>query len=171
MTRVMFFVLKFVQAQDLLSSIAVLEDAVVRLEQETVSLHFQLSQEKNERRLAEYRLMHSSPCSISDWSNSDVMKKSVCHHIGFYLHVLKTETSLFCRFSLAFRQEICNGLSPPLSDIVLFGLPLKVFKMCLLVRSFHTLIKDALLSSQPMQYLTIHPPLGPTALVDTRSLL
>ncbi|KAG6606977.1 hypothetical protein SDJN03_00319, partial [Cucurbita argyrosperma subsp. sororia] len=62
-------------AQDLLSSIAVLEDAVVRLEQETVSLHFQLSQEKNERRLAEYRLMHSSPCSISDWSNLDTMKK------------------------------------------------------------------------------------------------
>lgn len=72
--------LKFVQAQDLLSSIAVLEDAVVRLEQEIVSLHFQLSQEKNERKLAEYRLMHSSPCSTSRCSNSDTKKKSVSHH-------------------------------------------------------------------------------------------
>lgn len=62
-------------AQDLLSSIAVLEDAVVQLEQEMVSLHFQLSQEKNERRLAEYRLMHSSPCSVSLCSNSDTMKR------------------------------------------------------------------------------------------------
>ncbi|XP_038884868.1 uncharacterized protein LOC120075483 isoform X2 [Benincasa hispida] len=61
-------------AQDLLSSIAVLEDTVVRLEQEMVSLHFQLSQEKNERRLAEYRLMHSSPCSVSLCSNSDTLK-------------------------------------------------------------------------------------------------
>lgn len=71
------------QAQDLLSGIAVLEDAVVRLEQEMVSLHFQLSQEKNERRLAEYRLMHSSPCSVSLCSNSEAMKKQVSHHNVF----------------------------------------------------------------------------------------
>ncbi|KAG7017975.1 hypothetical protein SDJN02_19841, partial [Cucurbita argyrosperma subsp. argyrosperma] len=44
--------------------------------QEIVSLHFQLSQEKNERKLAEYRLMHSSPCSTSRCSNSDTKKKS-----------------------------------------------------------------------------------------------
>lgn len=74
--------MKFVQAQDLLSSIAVLEDAVVRLEQEMVSLHFQLSQEKNERRLAEYRLMHSSP-----GSSFDTMKKPVSHRIDFHLDV------------------------------------------------------------------------------------
>lgn len=86
-TAGIFFALKFMQAQDLLSSIAVLEDAVVRLEQEMVSLHFQLSQEKNERRLAEYRLMHSSPCSISLRSNSDSMKKMVSHHIDFCLDV------------------------------------------------------------------------------------
>lgn len=48
------------QAQELLSNIAVLEVAVSKLEKEMVSLHFQLSQERNERRLAEYRLRHSS---------------------------------------------------------------------------------------------------------------
>ncbi|XP_031384923.1 uncharacterized protein LOC116198816 isoform X3 [Punica granatum] len=48
------------QAQELLSNIAVLEVAVSKLENEMVSLHFQLSQERNERRLAEYRLRHSS---------------------------------------------------------------------------------------------------------------
>ncbi|KAF8025159.1 hypothetical protein BT93_F2103 [Corymbia citriodora subsp. variegata] len=37
-----------------------LELAVSKLEHEIVSLHFQLSQERNERRLAEYRLRHSS---------------------------------------------------------------------------------------------------------------
>ncbi|KAF3432309.1 hypothetical protein FNV43_RR27049 [Rhamnella rubrinervis] len=52
-------------AQELLSNISVLEVTVSKLEQEMVSLHFQLSQERNERRLAEYRLRHSSPLSIS----------------------------------------------------------------------------------------------------------
>ncbi|XP_031474870.1 uncharacterized protein LOC116247061 [Nymphaea colorata] len=47
------------EAQDLLKNIAVLEDTVSKLEEELVSLHFQLSQERNERRLAEYRLKQS----------------------------------------------------------------------------------------------------------------
>ncbi|XP_022998242.1 uncharacterized protein LOC111492939 isoform X2 [Cucurbita maxima] len=81
-------------AQDLLSSIAVLEDAVVRLEQETVSLHFQLSQEKNERRLAEYRLMHSSPCSISDCSNSDMKKPNLWEEIEVGLVTCCEKTSV-----------------------------------------------------------------------------
>ena len=33
----------------------------------------------------------------------------------------------------------CNDSGPQLADIVLFGLPLKVFKTCLLGRGFHTL--------------------------------
>lgn len=53
-------ILPYVQAQELLSNIAMLELAVSKLEHEIVSLHFQLSQERNERRLAEYRLRHSS---------------------------------------------------------------------------------------------------------------
>ena len=49
-------------------------------------------------------------------------------------------------------DTICNGLSPPLVDIVLFGfslppfpfgLALKVFKTHLLGRGFHTLVRKA----------------------------
>lgn len=56
------------QAQELLSNIALLETTVAKLEQEMVSLHFQLSQERNERRLAEYRLRHSSSPTLSGCS-------------------------------------------------------------------------------------------------------
>ncbi|KAE8656913.1 hypothetical protein F3Y22_tig00116997pilonHSYRG00590 [Hibiscus syriacus] len=52
-------------AQELLSHIAVLECTISKLEQEMLSLHFQLSQERSERRLAEYRLRHSVSPSIS----------------------------------------------------------------------------------------------------------
>ncbi|GKV03734.1 hypothetical protein SLEP1_g15985 [Rubroshorea leprosula] len=48
------------KAQELLDSIAVLEITVSKLEEESVALQYQLSQERNERRLAEYRLKHSS---------------------------------------------------------------------------------------------------------------
>lgn len=61
---------KFLQVQELLSNISVLEFTVAKLEQEMVSLHFQLSQERNERRLAEYRLRHSSPHLISPRSTN-----------------------------------------------------------------------------------------------------
>ncbi|CAO2840448.1 unnamed protein product [Amaranthus hypochondriacus] len=44
---------------ELLTSIAALENSISELEEEMVSLHFQLSQERNERRLAEYRLQRS----------------------------------------------------------------------------------------------------------------
>ncbi|KAL0900259.1 hypothetical protein Bca101_084220 [Brassica carinata] len=47
-------------AQELLSTIATLETVVTKLEQEMMSLNFQLSQERNERRLAEYQLTHSA---------------------------------------------------------------------------------------------------------------
>lgn len=46
------------QAQELLDSIAILEITVSKLEQESVALQYQLSQERNERRLAEYHLRH-----------------------------------------------------------------------------------------------------------------
>ena len=44
-------------------------------------------------------------------------------------------------------DTICNSTSPPLSDIVLFRLPLNVFKTRLLGRGFHTLTKNASFSS------------------------
>ncbi|CAN1773810.1 hypothetical protein LINPERHAP1_LOCUS12669 [Linum perenne] len=46
------------KAQELLDGITVLEDTVSNLEQKSVSLQYQLSQERNERRIAEYRLKH-----------------------------------------------------------------------------------------------------------------
>ncbi|XP_057968924.1 uncharacterized protein LOC131158225 isoform X2 [Malania oleifera] len=52
------------QAQELLSNILALDTTVCRLEQEMISLHFQLSQERNERRLAEYHLRQSSSKSM-----------------------------------------------------------------------------------------------------------
>ncbi|KAJ0031043.1 hypothetical protein Pint_13614 [Pistacia integerrima] len=58
------------KAQDLLDSIAVLEITVSKLEQETVSLQYQLSQERNERRLAEYRLSHTSSTELSSFDSS-----------------------------------------------------------------------------------------------------
>ncbi|KAG8074721.1 hypothetical protein GUJ93_ZPchr0006g44482 [Zizania palustris] len=43
-------------AQELLSNISILEGAISKLEDEVASLHFQLIQERQERRLVEYRL-------------------------------------------------------------------------------------------------------------------
>ena len=42
---------------------------------------------------------------------------------------------------------MCICPNPPLADIVLFRLPLKVFKTRLLGRGFHTLIKNVSFSS------------------------
>ncbi|XP_068664202.1 uncharacterized protein [Aristolochia californica] len=46
------------KTRQLLANIQVLEMTVLKLEEELVTLHFQLSQERNERRLAEYQLRH-----------------------------------------------------------------------------------------------------------------
>ncbi|TKW23287.1 hypothetical protein SEVIR_4G283000v4 [Setaria viridis] len=55
-------------AQELLSNICILETAVTKLEEEMVSLHFQLIQERNERRLVEYRLKQMPPSACSCYS-------------------------------------------------------------------------------------------------------
>lgn len=69
-------------AQELLSTIAALEVTISNLEEEIVSLHFQLSQERNERRLAEYRLRHPSPQIASprciDFTNFSISPSSRC---------------------------------------------------------------------------------------------
>ena len=44
---------------------------------------------------------------------------------------------------MQFSLVLCNISSPPLADIVFFGLSLKVFKMRMLGRENHTLIKNA----------------------------
>ena len=59
------------------------------------------------------------------------------------VHPLRGSTSSLAHRPMSGSCTICNSLSPPLADIVLFGLPLKVFKTCLLGRGFHTLIKSA----------------------------
>ncbi|KAF0932671.1 hypothetical protein E2562_011969 [Oryza meyeriana var. granulata] len=48
-------------AQELLSNISILESTISKLEDEMVSLNFQLIQERNERRLIEYRLKQAPP--------------------------------------------------------------------------------------------------------------
>ncbi|XP_010537761.1 PREDICTED: uncharacterized protein LOC104812341 [Tarenaya hassleriana] len=53
--------------QDLLSNIAVLDARVSMLEQERISLHFQIIQERNERRLAQYHLRHSVSQSVCSY--------------------------------------------------------------------------------------------------------
>ncbi|GMI89381.1 hypothetical protein like AT3G13000 [Hibiscus trionum] len=58
------------KAQELLDGIAVLEITVLKLEQEFVSLQYQLSQERNERRLAEYHLKHLPCHTTSLFDNS-----------------------------------------------------------------------------------------------------
>ncbi|CAN8293032.1 unnamed protein product [Cochlearia groenlandica] len=53
--------------QELLSNIAFMEATVSKLEEEIMSLHFLLIQERNERKLAEYSLEHAlSPPSATD---------------------------------------------------------------------------------------------------------
>lgn len=55
------------KAQDILADIDLLEITVSKLEEESVTLQFQLSQERNERRLVQYHLRHwpSSPSSLT----------------------------------------------------------------------------------------------------------
>ncbi|KAF8686962.1 hypothetical protein HU200_043240 [Digitaria exilis] len=55
----------YLPTNELLSNICILETAVTKLEEEMVSLHFQLIQERNERRLVEYRLKQLPPSTCS----------------------------------------------------------------------------------------------------------
>ncbi|KAK6911204.1 protein of unknown function DUF547 [Dillenia turbinata] len=87
-------------AQELLSNIALLEASVSELEKQMVSLHFQLSQERNERRLAEYHLKHSSseppsPCS-PDLTKSPISSSLSC--LKHSLSELRTSSgNLLCK--------------------------------------------------------------------------
>ena len=63
------------------------------------------------------------------------------------VYPLRGTTSSLSHRSVSGSDTICNGPSLPLADIVIFRLPLKVFKMRLLRRGFHTLIKGVSFSS------------------------
>ncbi|XP_074566117.1 uncharacterized protein LOC141822686 [Curcuma longa] len=84
------------EAQELLSNIASLEMTVSRLEEEMISLHFKLIQERNERRLAEYRLKQlpaqpSKICPAKKAENDTVgsvlnqeqklLEEEICQHV------------------------------------------------------------------------------------------
>ena len=61
----------------------------------------------------------------------------------------------------------CNGTRSPLANIVLFGLPLKAFKTCLLGRGFHILIKNVSFSSPTDVGFHNPPHSDPSILVGT----
>ena len=58
-----------------------------------------------------------------------------------HIHPFWGSASSLAHHPVSSFDTICNSSSPPLANIVLFGLSLKVFKTCLLRRGFHTLIK------------------------------
>ncbi|KAF2285095.1 hypothetical protein GH714_037857 [Hevea brasiliensis] len=64
------------KAQEILDSIAILEITVSKLEQESIALQYQLSQEKNERHLAEWRLRHLACPSPSPLDSSEIRRPS-----------------------------------------------------------------------------------------------
>lgn len=125
-------------AQELLSNISILEVTVSKLEQEMVSLHFQLSQERNERRLAEYNIKHSSSqissslrCSkhsISEMSHSpegnscqqmrDEQSEATSKSFSTYSSVESTMNST----ALCHEKKICNKVDTKSSQPLDYGL-------------------------------------------------
>ncbi|XP_042468472.1 uncharacterized protein LOC122051401 [Zingiber officinale] len=84
------------EVQELLSNIASVEMTVSRLEEEMISLHFKLIQERNERRLAEYQLKQlptqpSKICPAKKAENDTVgsvlnqeqklLEEDICHQV------------------------------------------------------------------------------------------
>ena len=66
-------------------------------------------------------------------------------NLGPPIHALSGPASLMAHRPVSGFDTICNGPSPSLADIVLFGLSLSGLR--LLGRGFHTLIKNASFSS------------------------
>ncbi|KAL5698617.1 hypothetical protein ACHQM5_029632 [Ranunculus cassubicifolius] len=73
------------KAQDILADIDVLEITISRLEEESVALQFQLSQERNERRLVQYRLRHlpaSPSLTCSPASSTEMVTRPTMENRG-----------------------------------------------------------------------------------------
>lgn len=68
-----------------MDSIAFLEITVSKLEQEMEALQYQLSQERNERRLAEYRIRHFSCPASSLFNFSPAHQKELVFSLDFTL--------------------------------------------------------------------------------------
>ena len=73
------------------------------------------------------------------------------------IHPLVSPTSSLAHHPMSGSDTICNSPSLPLADIVFFVLPLKVFKMRLLRRYFHTLIRNTSFSP-PTDVRSHNPP-------------
>lgn len=94
------------QAQELLSHILTLETTITRLEEEFVSLHFQLIQERNERRLAEYRLKQVplEALPLCSHPQPKIIDTTVCHFYypapshALHNHLLGTITKIIYYF-------------------------------------------------------------------------
>ncbi|KAJ0985217.1 hypothetical protein J5N97_003573 [Dioscorea zingiberensis] len=80
-------------AKELLSNIATLEMTVSRLEQETISLQFQLIQERNERRIAEFHLKQFPSCQLLIDSPTSLQMPDIISSIDIQDKNVPTEQS------------------------------------------------------------------------------
>ena len=85
-----------------------------------------------------------------------------------HVHPLRGSTFLLAHRPISGSDTIYNSSNPPLANIILLRLSLKVFKTRLLERGFHTLIKSVSFSS-PIDMGSHNPPFD--VLADTRSFL
>ncbi|XP_057968931.1 uncharacterized protein LOC131158225 isoform X6 [Malania oleifera] len=100
------------QAQELLSNILALDTTVCRLEQEMISLHFQLSQERNERRLAEYHLRQSSSKSMFLCSSDTDATKEQNSSLKCLKHLISgAHSTSEVNFCQELRDQISEGSS------------------------------------------------------------
>lgn len=95
-----------IDVQELLASIALLEITITKLEEETGSLQYQLSQERNERRLLEYRFKQLPSLSLPvAFSSSDKLKDQAFSSLYLQAEdhlrhsLLDRESSLVCSSS------------------------------------------------------------------------
>ena len=86
------------------------------------------------------------------------------------IHPLRGPTSSLAHRPVSGSYTICNRPNPPLTYIVRFGPRPHSFKTCLLGRSFHTLIKNALFSSPTNVGSHNPPPLGPASSLEHRPM-
>lgn len=110
------------KVQELLANIAVLEITVLKLEEELVALQFELSQERSERRLAEYHLQNvSSPSpSPSPQTFSPTYLKELVDSSGDCRHSQSiTIGKTLDASSIKEDSGLCNGEKPEMKTDIL----------------------------------------------------
>ena len=100
--------------------------------------------------------------SMWDHSIHPLSRSSVLAGTSPHVHPLRGSTSLLAHRPVPDSDTICNSPSLPLEDIVLLDFSFQAsphgFKMHLIGRGFHTLIKNAAFSS-PTDVRSHNPPL------------